>query len=98
MKENDPLVIDLGKIQTFDRLMMQENIQNGQHIRQGMWEYWDGNKWQLIQTFSTVGHKRLLRFNAIETSKLRLTITGIINGNEIQLSDLGIYKASRGEF
>jgi len=98
MKENDPLVIDLGKMQSFDRLMLQENIQNGQHIKQGMWEYWDGNNWQLIQTFSTVGHKRLLRFNTIQTSKLRLTITGIINSKKIQLSEVGIYKASQGEY
>ena len=98
MNESDPLVIDLGKIQAFDRLMLQENIQHGQHIRQGSWEYWDGNNWQLIQTFSTVGHKRLLRFNTIQTSKLRLTITGIKNSDKVQLSEIGIYKASQGEF
>ncbi|HEX6848261.1 MAG TPA: alpha-L-fucosidase [Chitinophagaceae bacterium] len=98
LKENEPFVIDLGKSQVFDRLLMQENIQNGQSIKQGMWEYWDGSDWRVIQSFSTVGHKRLIRFDKIETSKLRLTITGRKIPGQVQLSEIGIYKASPGEF
>jgi alpha-L-fucosidase len=97
IEENKPLIIDFGKKQAFDRLLMQENIKNGQNVKQGLWEYWDGNDWQLIQSFSTVGYKRLLRFNTIESSKLRLTITGTKSYINAELSEIGIYKASAGE-
>src|SRR4030095_7918959 len=98
IQENEPLIIDLGKEQTFDRLLMRENIQNGQLVKQGQWEYWDGNNWKPIQTFSTIGRKKLLRFNTVKSSKLRLTITQSKYKQLIQLSEIGVYKASAGEY
>jgi alpha-L-fucosidase len=97
LEKNKPVIIDLGKKQTFDRLLMQENIRNGQIIKHGSWEYWDGNNWQLIKSFSTIGYKRLLRFNVIESSKLRFKITETKNNNKAQLSEIGIFKASPDE-
>jgi alpha-L-fucosidase len=97
LQENKPFIIDLGKKHSFDRILMQENIENGQSIKQGLWEYWDGTGWQLIQAFPTVGYKRLLRFNTVHASTLRLTITGSKIEKHIQLSEIGIYKASTGE-
>ncbi|MCU7548835.1 alpha-L-fucosidase [Chitinophagaceae bacterium LB-8] len=97
LKVNEPLVINLGKEQIFDRLLMQENIENGQSIKQGLCEYWDGSKWQVLKTFSTIGYKRLLRFNTIKSSKVRLTILQAKINHQPQLSEVGVYKASAGE-
>jgi alpha-L-fucosidase len=97
IKESEPLIIDLGKTQTFDRALVQEDIENGQSIKQGSLEYWDGKNWQLIQSFSTVGYKRLLRFTTVQASKLRLTILQTKNNNEAQLAEFGIFKASAEE-
>jgi alpha-L-fucosidase len=76
---------------------MQENITNGQMVKQGLWEFWDGRSWQAIKTFSTVGYKRLLRFNPIQSSKVRVTILEAKGNDQIQLSEIGIYKASQWE-
>ncbi|OQP49636.1 hypothetical protein A4D02_29030 [Niastella koreensis] len=97
LKLNEPFVIDLGKARDFDRLLLQENIANGQSIKQGVWEYWDGAYWQLLKTFSTIGYKRLFRFDTIKSSKLRLTIIQAKFDDQIQLSEIGIYKAAVGE-
>lgn len=97
LKLNEPFVIDLEKEQTFNRLLLQENIANGQSIKQGGWEYWDGANWQPLKTFSTIGYKRLLRFDTIRTSKLRLTILQAKFYDHIELSEIGIYKAAVGE-
>lgn len=97
LTENEGLEIDLKKQVRFDRLLLQENIYNGQSIKGGIVEYWDGNKWQALASFSTIGYKRLLRFPVVNCQKLRLTITGAKYKTPVQLSEIGIYKASSGE-
>ena len=95
LPSNQPLIIELSGEQTFDRIMIQENIANGQHIAGGRVEYWNGTDWQLIQTFTTVGYKRLLRFPAVRSSRIQLTVT---NANDLVLvSEVGVYKASEEE-
>lgn len=93
----EALEINLKKQVSFDRMLLQENISNGQSIKSGKVEYWDGNKWQTLSSFSTVGYKRLLRFQQVSSNKIRITINGSLYTDMIQLSDIGIYKASPGE-
>ena len=95
LQPNQPLAIDLNGEQTFDRILIQENIADGQHIARGRVEYWNGTDWQLIQTFTTVGYKRLLRFPAVRSKRIRLTVT---DASQVALvSEVGVYKASAGE-
>ncbi len=90
-----PLTIELNGEQTFDRIVMQENIASGQRIASGQVEYWNGSDWQLLQSFTTVGYKRLLRFPEVRSSKIRLTISNA-NG-QVQLAEVGVFKASDKE-
>ena len=53
---------------------MQENIAAGQRIEKALLEYWDGKEWKNLAEFTTVGYKRLLRFNVHTLQKLRVTI------------------------
>ncbi|UKJ09318.1 alpha-L-fucosidase [Solitalea lacus] len=96
-KKNVPVEFSLKKQMTFDRIMLQENIHNGQSIKSGFFEYWDGKEWQLISSFSTIGYKRLLRFPQVTASKIRLTITDAKVENQLELAEVGLYKASSGE-
>jgi|YelNatPaOPRAMG01_1025707.scaffolds.fasta_scaffold03192_2 alpha-L-fucosidase len=59
---------------TFDVAMLQEKILVGQRIAKFRIEYWDGNGWQKMTEGTTVGYKRLLRFNPITTDRVRLVI------------------------
>ena len=92
---NQSIDIPLTGEPTFDRISIQENITNGQRVASGRVEYWNGTDWQPLQTFTTVGYKRLLRFPAVKASKLRLVFT-TTNG-PVELAEVGVYKASAGE-
>ena len=73
--------------------MLQENISEGQSIENGELEYWDNSAWQTLQDFTTVGYKRLMRFKAVTTSKIRLTI--LKAKSKILLSEIGCFKSFR---
>ena len=92
---NKPIVIDLTGTPTFDRLAIQENIASGQRVASGYVDYWTGTGWQRLQSFTTVGYKRLLRFPAVTASRIRITFSNI--SKPVQLAEVGVYKASAGE-
>ena len=61
-----------------DRVLLQENISLGQRVKGFTVEYFDGNAWQPVRTSeeqTTIGYKRILRFEPVEASALRVTIT-----------------------
>jgi len=66
--------IDLGKPETFNRLLIQEYIPLGQRIAKFSVEAWLNNEWKQISTGTTIGYKRILRFPLTETQKLRINI------------------------
>ena len=95
LKANQPLVIDFKKPVEIDRAMLQENIATGQRIVKALIEYWDGTTWEKLDEFTTVGYKRLLRFDVHTTQKIRLTI--LESKGIVQLAEIGFYKASGKE-
>jgi alpha-L-fucosidase len=95
LKANQPLVIDFKKPVEIDRAMLQENIATGQRIAKALIEYWDGTTWEKLDEFTTVGYKRLLRFDVHSTQKIRLTI--LESKGIVQLAEIGFYKASDKE-
>jgi alpha-L-fucosidase len=97
LTENRPLEFELKSMVTFDRLLLQENILNGQSIKSGLLEGWDGTDWKTIASFSTVGYKRLLRFLPVTYKKLRITITDTKNNGQVELAEIGLFKSAEGE-
>ena len=95
LKTNVPLVVSFGKKVSIDRVMLQENIANGQKIKSGLVEYWDGNAWEMLSSFTTVGYKRLIRSMLVKTVKVRMTITA--TKGPVQLAEIGFFKASGRE-
>ena len=83
-------VFEFKKPITFDVLMLQENIAQGQRIASGNFEFWNGTAWQLLKNFSTVGYKRLIKCDPVTTTKLRLSI--LQSKGSAQLSEVGVYK------
>jgi alpha-L-fucosidase len=64
-------------------------------IKKALFEYWDGQEWKPLVEFTTVGYKRLLRFNEQTFLKLRLSILDC--KGRVQLSEIGFFKASANE-
>lgn len=58
----------------FDRLLLQEDITQGQRVEKFIFEAWKDGQWKEIAQGTTIGYKRLLRFENVETSSVRLRI------------------------
>lgn len=82
--------ITLKKPLTFDVLMLQENITIGQRIEKFVLEYKVGNEWRKATEGTTVGYKRLLRFNPVTAKIVRLRI--LSSRLNPTISELGLYK------
>ncbi|MDN5288780.1 MAG: alpha-L-fucosidase [Mucilaginibacter sp.] len=86
--------MNLPKAQTFDVLLLQENITIGQRIEKFNLEYFDGKNWVQITDGSTVGAKRLIRFKPVTAQKIRLNITS--SRLNPTLTAMGLYKQPAG--
>jgi alpha-L-fucosidase len=91
--EVDTVSIDLwwDTAKTFDRLLLQEEIELGQRIESFRLEAFISNGWQEIARGSTVGYKRLLRFPTVSAAKARLVIEQ--SRSNPTLSAFGLYRS-----
>ncbi|HNW22274.1 MAG TPA: glycoside hydrolase family 29, partial [Bacteroidales bacterium] len=66
----------LGKEENFSALMLQEYIPLGQRIARFIVEYADPeeDRWLLLAQGTTIGYKRLFRFPAVTSDKIRISI------------------------
>lgn len=81
--------------QRFDRLLLQENITEGQRIEAFTLECWIDNQWRPVAEGTTIGYKRILRFDPVETEKARIVIQQ--SRDLPQIAEIGFYKASGEE-
>ncbi len=91
-KENETAMIKitLPEAQIIDVLALQENIRIGQRIEKFRLEYLEGSEWKLATQGTTVGYKRLLRFEPVTARDFRLAIEA--SRLNPTLSELGLYK------
>jgi alpha-L-fucosidase len=67
---------DLGDDKTFNVAMLQEYVQEGQRIEEFCIDTKILDYWEEIACATTVGYKRLLRFDDVTARHVRLSITG----------------------
>jgi alpha-L-fucosidase len=80
----------LAKPSTFEILMLQENIRVGQRVERFELEAWINGRWEKVTEGTTIGYKRLLRFPATTTDRVRLSITQ--SRTNPTLTHFGLYK------
>jgi alpha-L-fucosidase len=68
------LTIDFGKETTFNRFLVQEYIPLGQRVKKFSIEAWINDAWEEIDVQTTIGAKRILRFDNVSSDKLRFNI------------------------
>lgn len=88
-RNNYTIELSLPKDQTFNVLMLQEDISKGQRIEAFAAEYFDGTQWHPFAEGTTVGHKRLLRTPNINAAKVRIRI--LKSRLKPNLSELGLF-------
>lgn len=77
-----------------NRMMLQEYIPLGQRVKAFVVEYLDKDTWlpvKLNEETTTIGYKRLLRFETVQTKGIRIRITDA--RGPLCLSNVGVYDA-----
>ena len=67
--------ISLPKKSTVKYILLQEYIKLGQRVSAFNVEAWIDNGWQPIATATTIGYKRILKVEPLQTDKIRVNIT-----------------------
>lgn len=86
------LTIELKQAARFDVTMLQEYIALGQRVEGYTIEVADGNGWRRIVEGTTIGHKKLDRFEPVSAQRVRLAITAS-RGTPL-LRRFGLFKAA----
>ncbi|MBR0433976.1 MAG: alpha-L-fucosidase [Bacteroidaceae bacterium] len=92
------LTFTFKRQQRVNRLSLQEYIPLGQRVKAFTAEYLDGKQWRKLdvgEETTTIGYKRLLRFPAVTTNALRISITD--SRGPVCLNAVGAYYAAGAE-
>ncbi|MDR6553358.1 alpha-L-fucosidase [Paenibacillus qinlingensis] len=73
--ERAELELDLGKVMTWDRIVLKEYIQSGQRIERFQLAYKEGEEWKPLYEGTVVGYKKICRVPRITARYIRLAIT-----------------------
>jgi alpha-L-fucosidase len=66
--------IDLGKPTTIKYIVAQEYIRLGQRVRKFSVEVWKDDAWTVVADGTTIGYKKIVRIEPIETNKIRFNV------------------------
>ncbi len=94
LQTGESLELKLPHRTTLNRLLLQEYIPLGQRVKAFRIEYHNGKAWQTIEAgeeTTTIGYKRILRFPAVQTRRLRFTI--LDSRAPVLLSEVAAYYA-----
>ena len=75
-KSADELVLNFAKKQKVNLLVLEEDIENGQHVKSYIIDAYVNNQWKTIAEGQSIGRKRIQTFPATKTSKIRLSLKG----------------------
>nr|WKN35201.1 alpha-L-fucosidase [Tunicatimonas sp. TK19036] len=67
--------VDLGEVQPIEYVVLQEYIKLGQRVASFSVEVWQNDTWQSVTEATTIGYKRILPIDPVETDKIKITIT-----------------------
>ncbi|MGB8453241.1 MAG: alpha-L-fucosidase [Anaerocolumna sp.] len=83
------IIFDFEQSKTFDNVMVQEYIREGQRIAEWSFEAWDGEKWMELVHHKTIGYKNIKRFKQVTTKRVRLNI--LRSWDNPMINNFGLY-------
>lgn len=89
------VIFDLGQDRTFDNVLLQEYIREGQRVAQWSFEVWLEGSWKELIRNKTIGYKRIERFKPVTTNKVRLNI--LRSWDNPMISNFGLYLSNLPE-
>ena len=71
---NTTILFDLGQTRTFDNVLVQEYVREGQRVAEWSFDAWVGDSWKELVHNKTIGYKKIRRFEPCTTGRVRLNI------------------------
>ena len=84
------IIMAFNEPKEINRVLLQEYIALGQRVKEFTIEAEINGEWKFIDRQTTIGHKRILRFNTVKASKIRIYIKAKA---AIALSNIELYNA-----
>ena len=85
------LTITLAEEKEFDHVVIAEPVRFGQRVSQFRLEIEGQNGWETVFEGTTIGYKRILTFDKVKTSKVRLVISDA--NHTVAISNFGIFNS-----
>jgi len=82
--------LNLPANSSFDHVIIQEDITQGERVRDFKLEYLKEGRWNQLTTGTCIGHKRIMKIAPVSADKLRLTVSKSIA--EPIIKNLAVYK------
>jgi len=86
---NASIIFDLGQTRTFDNLLLQEYIREGQRVAEWSLDAWVEDSWNELVHNRTIGYKNIKSFEPCTTNKVRLNI--LRSWDNPMISNFGLY-------
>lgn len=83
------MLIELESPQNINSVVIQENIKNGERVRNFIVEGYSNNSLSILNVGTCIGHKRIINFANLEIEKIRLNIHKSID--EPKIKNISIY-------
>ncbi|HWH56865.1 MAG TPA: alpha-L-fucosidase [Terriglobales bacterium] len=77
---------------TFDRSMLMEWLNDGQHVEHYRIEAWDGKGWKRLVEGHAIGHKKIDSFPSTTTMRVRLNI--LSSSSETRIREFQLFRGS----
>ncbi len=66
--------LEFSQPQTVKYLVLQEYIKLGQRVKKFKVKAWKDSQWQPVASTTTIGYKRIIKIEPIETNKIQIGI------------------------
>ncbi len=86
------LIFELEEEKTFDQVMLQEYIREGQRVAGWNLEVLKNNQWIEVTQHKTIGYKKIRRFEQVTASRVRFTIQR--SWDSPMISRFGLYQSA----
>lgn len=83
------ITFELGQNVTFDNVLVQEYIREGQRVAEWNFEFWNGESWKELVRQKTIGYKSIKRFDPVTSGKVRFNI--LRSWDNPMISKFGLY-------
>lgn len=92
---NTSIIFDLKQTRTFDNVLIQEYIREGQRVADWSFDVWVGDSWKELAHNKTIGYKNIKRFKPCTTGRVRLNI--LKSWDNPMICNFGLYLSNKPE-